>query len=466
MRAEGGPYRAHDIARACSGVVLNGDPGSVFDAISTDSRDIKRNDLFVPLSGPNFDGHEFVFPALEAGAGGSLVDRDLNREIPQHLTNCVLIQVQDTLRALSDLASAHRRVYHTPLIAVTGSSGKTTVKEMIASVLKRSGHPLVSQGNLNNLIGLPMTVLSLGSHHSTAVVEAGINHLGEMDFLARAASPDTAVITSIGPVHLEGLQSIEMVAREKFKLVEALSSKGTAVLPSPNDYLESLAEHCEAKVVTFGLESGDYTASNVTFDQPIHFQMHTPVGMQEVELDTVGRHNITNALAASAACVSLGLSLDQVAAGLQAFRPPQWRMEILNLPGNRRLIRDCYNANPHSVKAALQVLSQGNLGSKTLAILADMMELGEYAESLHEETGRTAARLGIDRVVFVGAYGRSFSKGFLSAGGDEKALTIALDKEAAWDVIGADVHTFEAILVKGSRVMRMECLADRISQEN
>ena len=209
MRADAGPYKASDIVQACSGVLLSGDPEISFDAISTDSRDIRENDLFIPLKGPNFDGHDFVLPALEAGARGSLVDRDDYRVFLQDLPDYVLIQVQDTCRALSDLASAYRQTLTLPLIAVTGSSGKTSVKEMIAAVLGRSHHPLVSQGNFNNMIGLPMTILNLSPEHTVAVVEAGINMSGEMAHLARAACPDVAVITTIGPVHLEGLGTIE-----------------------------------------------------------------------------------------------------------------------------------------------------------------------------------------------------------------------------------------------------------------
>jgi UDP-N-acetylmuramoyl-tripeptide--D-alanyl-D-alanine ligase len=223
---------------------------------------------------------------------------------------------------------------------------------------------------------------------------------------------------------------------------------------------------CKARVVTFGVEDGDYRASKIRLDRQIHFEMSTPVGAQEIALSAVGSHNISNALAAAAACVSVGMSLAAVAEGLRDFVPPLWRMEMVNLSGNRRLIRDCYNANPQSVSAALQVLSQGGPELKKLAILADMMELGEYAESLHEEVGRIAARLGIDRVVFVGTYGSFFSKGFLSEGGDGGALTLAVDKDAAWGVIGPDLHKFEAILVKGSRAMKMEYLANLISQEN
>jgi UDP-N-acetylmuramoyl-tripeptide--D-alanyl-D-alanine ligase len=466
MRAESGPYPAAEIMQACQGILLSGDPHAEFKGISTDSREIKNDDLFVPLKGTNFDGHEFLFPALEAGARGSLVDREVNREIFKNLSNHVLIQVQDTLLALSDLASAHRKKHPVPLIAVTGSSGKTTVKEMIAAVLRQSHHALVSQGNFNNMVGLPMTVLNLGPEHSIAVVEAGINRNGEMDSLARAASPDVAVITTIGPVHLEGLCSIENVAKEKFKLVQGLSSHGTAVMPWGNPYLQQLLHDVSCAVVTFGLEQGDFRAENIRSGVDTIFELKTPSGSLEIKLQIPGLHNVANALAAVAACSAAGIGLDDIVHSLSQFSSPAWRMEILSLRGNRTLIRDCYNANPQSMKAALEVLSRRGTGSKTLAILADMAELGDQSARLHEEVGKEAALLGIDRLIFVGANGRFFAEGYIAAGGDANAVTLAQDKESAWNVIGPDVGKFGSILVKGSRLMKMETVADRILEEN
>jgi len=466
MRAQNGPYLASEIARACKGILLCGSLDTAFHGISTDSRDIRTNDLFVPLKGTSFDGHDFLFPALEAGARGALTHRDVTREIHNKLSNHVLIQVQDTLLAMSDIASAHRITHPTPLIAVTGSSGKTTVKEMIAAVLGRSHRPLVSQANFNNMIGLPMTVLNLGPEHTVAVVEAGINQPGEMDHLARAASPDVAVITTVGPVHLEGLGTIENVAREKFKLVQALRSQGVAVLPADNPHLALLLGDCPCRVVTFGIERGDFRASNVKLgDEPL-FEMITPSGNRYIKLRIPGLHNVANALAAAAAAMAVGSTLDDVADGLSELAPPTWRMEILPLRGNRKLIRDCYNANPQSVKAALEVLAQNSTDASTLAILGDMAELGKNADELHQAVGREAARLGISRLIFVGDYGRSFSRGFISGGGDERSLTLVPDKEAAWDILGSEIGRFGMILVKGSRVMKMELIANRILEEN
>ncbi len=465
MRAETGTLSAAQVAQACQGIILYGDPDATFSGVSTDSRDIRENDLFVPIKGVSHDGHDFLFPALEAGARGSLVHRDITRDIPQHLTNYVLIQVQDTLRSLSNLASAHRKKYPIPLIAVTGSSGKTTVKEMIATALVRSHRPLISQGNFNNLIGLPMTVLNLNLHHTAAVVEAGINTVGEMDDLARAACPDVAVITTIGPVHLEGLGTVKNVAQEKFKLVSALTQKGVAVVPAEDPWLDPLLKECTCRVVTFGIEKGDYRASSINFGAETSFQMISPEGTQEVHVSVPGVHNIANCLAAAAACSAIGMRLPDIAEALAGFTPPTWRMEVVHLAGDRTLLKDCYNANPLSVKVALEVLAGSGRRAK-LALLGDMMELGELAQTLHEEIGREAARLGIDRLVHVGAFGSAVAEGFVAAGGDKSAVFVAADKEAAWKVIAPTVSSFGAILVKGSRVMRMEMLANLIVGEN
>jgi UDP-N-acetylmuramoyl-tripeptide--D-alanyl-D-alanine ligase len=465
MRAEGGQYLVGEIVRACGGVLLRGGSEIAFDGISTDSRDIRKNDLFIPIKGMNFDGHDFIVPALEAGALGSLINRDANREIFTVLSNQVLIQVQDTLQALSDLASTRRRKYPVTLVAVTGSSGKTTVKEMIAAILRRSHHLLVSQGNFNNMIGLPMTVLSLGPKHTAAVVEAGINTTGEMERLAHAARPNISVITTVGPVHLEGLGSIENVAAEKFKLAQALSSDGTAVVPYGNPYLEPLVEDCSCHVVTFGLEHGDFRASQINGRSENRFRIISPVGEQEIRLPAPGRHNISNALAATAAATAAGATLDDVAEALGAFTALSWRMEMVSLGEDRTLIRDCYNANPQSMQAALEVLA-GQENGPTLAVIGNMAELGADAERLHEDLGKQVAKMRIDKFVFVGAFGTFFERGFVSAGGEEQNMTVVPDKEAAWDAIRPELSAFRAILIKGSRMMKMETLADRILEEN
>lgn len=465
MRAAPGTYTAAQVARATGGKIRRGDPDAVFQGVSTDSRNIQPHDLFIPIRGEKFDGNDFLVPALEAGARGSLVDRDPIRDTLLYPTKPVLIQVQDTLQALADLASTHRHTFSPPLIAVTGSSGKTTVKEMIATVLGRSHRPLISPGNLNNTIGLPMTILNLCADHDCAVVEAGINMLDEMRLLAHACAPDVAIITNIGPVHLEGLGSMDTVAREKFRLVEGMKPGGTAVLPAREPLLTDPASRWGANVLSFGIEEGDCRVRRFEPGPSTFIEMETPWGVIEVTLPLPGRHNVTNVLAAAAACLSIGVHIDDIPAGLAGFTAPQWRMETLSRAGGGALIRDCYNANPQSMAAALEVLTNGSFAGKTMAVLADMMELGEQAATLHEELGSLAARLGVDRVVYVGTYGPSFARGFEDGGGASHGLSLSTDQEAAWRVIRDEAGEYGAILVKGSRAMAMEAIAERILKE-
>ncbi len=287
-----------------------------------------------------------------------------------------------------------------------------------------------------------------------------------MDELARAASPDVAVITNIGPVHLEGLGSMENVAKEKFKLVRGLASTGDAIVPANAPHLNALLLEWGGRFVTFGVDKGDFRAEHVRLVAETVFEMVCPHGRQEITLKIQGRHSVANALAAAAAATAVGSTMEDVRDGLADFRPPDSRMEIVALPGNRKLIRDCYNANPQSVNAALEVLAAGGPGTQSLAVLADMAELGKHTEELHEYIGKRAAVLGINRLVFVGRFGHSFMNGFAAAGGDPRSLTLVPDQETAWDVIRVLTDAYAAILVKGSRMMKMELIADRIVGEN
>lgn len=463
MRADELKYSARQICSACRGELIRGDAETVFSGVSTDSREIRNGDLFVPLRGDNFNGFDYVIPALRAGAGGSLLDNDFLHELPNDLSNHVLIRVQDTLRSLTDLASTHRKLFPVPLIAVTGSSGKTTVKEMIASILSVSNRTLATKGNLNNLIGLPMTILSISPQYTAAVVEAGINHTGEMELLARAASPDVSVISTIGPVHLEGLKDLATVAREKFRLIEAASTAG--VIPCGIPELEALHGLYKGRLLTFGTDRGDFRASNITSDDRSRFNMECPWGTLEVSIQIPGRHNIENALAASASCLLLGSSMEDVAKGLENLQAPSWRMETVRLDKGRVLLKDYYNANPQSMKAALETLVEFDQRSRKIAILGDMMELGEQSSRLHHEIGRLAASLKIDRIIFIGEFANDFGSGFLNGNGSSQALTVFSDKEAAWEAIKMELGAYDRILVKASRSMKMELIANRILEE-
>jgi UDP-N-acetylmuramoyl-tripeptide--D-alanyl-D-alanine ligase len=465
MRSEAGPYTVNDILESTSGILLQGRADTAFDGICTDTRELAPNDLFVPLTGQNFNGNSFVIPALDAGAGGSLVNCDVQLEIPYHLSDHVLIQVQDTLRSLTDLASTHRKIYPTPLIAITGSSGKTTVKEMIGSVLRKHGPVRITVGNLNNLIGLPMTVLDIRRDHKIAVVEAGINRVGEMDLLAKAASPNVAVITNIGQAHLEGLGSVENIAIEKFKLVQGLAPGGLGIVPEDSEALRKLMERFSGRIVTFGRSRGDFKADNIKLGVETSFEIVGPFGRTKIQWNLLGLHNILNSLAACAACLELKIPIEDIREGLQNFRPPALRMEVKELRDSRKLIRDFYNANPLSMKAALEALTNYREKRSAIAILGDMMELGDHAPELHEEIGAFAGKAFIDRIVYIGAFRDDFARGFLSSGGDDSTLRLFSDKKMAWEFLRGSISDFQLILVKGSRAMKMELIADQIERE-
>ncbi|MGC8660116.1 MAG: UDP-N-acetylmuramoyl-tripeptide--D-alanyl-D-alanine ligase [Desulfomonilaceae bacterium] len=465
MRSEAGPYKVKDILKATCGQLAQGGIDDVFEGICTDSRELKKNDLFVPLKGQNFDGNNFVLPALEAGAGGSLVNRDVHLNVPLNLSNSVLIKVQDTLQSLTDLASTHRKIYPVPLIAITGSAGKTTVKEMIGAILKRLGPVKITAGNFNNLIGLPMTVLDIGKKHKYAVIEAGVNQPGEMESLARAAAPDISVITNVGQAHLEGLGSLENVATEKFKLVEHVSDKGLGIVPAGNVVINSLLKSFHGRHVSFGLQEGDYRAANIRLGDPTTFEMLGPFGRTRIQWSIYGIHNITNALAAFAATSELGVEIDEIVHGLQNFRPPAWRMEIVELKGSRKLFRDFYNANPLSMKAALETLVASGRDSSTVAILGDMMELGAHGPELHREIGAFAGKIGVDAVIFVGKFREHFASGFLNTCNGNQLLNLFDNKEQAWEFMKQRLGEYSRILVKGSRSMKMEMIADKIEKE-
>ncbi|MDD3471383.1 MAG: UDP-N-acetylmuramoyl-tripeptide--D-alanyl-D-alanine ligase [Syntrophaceae bacterium] len=463
MRADEVKYSARQICSICHGEIIWGNPETVFTGISTDSRDIKKGDLFLPIIGEKFNGFDYVIPAIRAGARGSLVVSNFSDKLLTDLSDQVLIKIQDSLRCLTDLASTHRILFPTPLIAVTGSSGKTTVKEMIFAILSQTYKTLATKGNLNNVIGLPMTVLAIGSEHEAAVVEAGINQIGEMDLLAKAASPDVAVISTIGPVHLEGLKNVKNVAREKFKLIQAASKVGVAPFGVPE--LEELYDQFKGKIFTFSINDGDFRASNIKIDERTHFLIESPWGTKKITINMRGKHNISNALAAIAACLSLGSNLDQAARALELMEAPSWRMETVRLSSNRILIKDYYNANPQSMKAALETLVEFNQGAKKIAILGDMMELGELSYSLHQKLGEFAASLDIDKIVFIGQSSKAFEDGFSKYKSETKSLDLFEDKESAWKILRNELGAYDRILVKASRAMKMEYIADRIMEE-
>lgn len=418
---------------------------AVFTAVTTDSRAITPGALFVALSGEHFDGHAFVAQAEAAGAAAALVSRWSDAAMPQ-------LKVADTLQGLQQLASFWRRRFTLPVVAVTGSNGKTTTKQLLAAVLAARGPVLATQGNLNNHIGVPLSLLRLDDTSRTAVIEMGANHAGEIALLAQIAAPDIGVVTQAGDAHLEGFGSREGVARAKGELFAALGPRGVAVINADDVYAPLWRQLAgPAATLSFGMcDAADVQALDVQQQDlgGTRFTLRTPQGPAEVVLPLPGQHNVMNALAAAACGLALGLEAETIAQGLQRVQPPPGRLSWTTTPQGARVLDDTYNANPGSLRAALELLAQAR-GRHWLA-LGDMAELGRDAAQLHREAGLAARALGVERLFASGALATEAAQAFGSGGeayADADALIAALRPQLDNNI---------TLLVKGSRAARME----------
>ncbi len=443
--------------------------------VCTDSRVVRPGDLFVALQGDRFDGHDYVAAALSRGAVGALVrDRfQLPHAKPagprssRKSAEAFLLGVQDTLLAYQQLASHHRSRFDIPVVAVTGSNGKTTTKEMVASVLEHRWTVLKTEGNLNNRIGVPQTLFNLTSRHEAAVIEMGVDNLGQTTRLCEIARPTIGIITNIGPDHLEFFGSMEASAQAKGEMLDLMPADGVAVLNADDRYFDYLAARARCRVVSFGLSpNADVCAVNLRREdrQGATFGLALPGRAKPttVRLKVHGNHNITNALAAAAVGSVMGLSGVGIAEGLARFRPASMRSQVTVWRGIR-LINDCYNANPASMKAAIQLLKQLGGSNRTIAVLGDMLELGPEAQNMHNEVGAYLVMQGITYLVAVGDLGRHIGEGARRAGMAAGQIIDVPDAAAAGQVLKTLTQKGDVILVKGSRGMRMEQVVEALT---
>jgi UDP-N-acetylmuramoyl-tripeptide--D-alanyl-D-alanine ligase len=428
-------------------------PDRPYTGVSTDTRTITAGELFVALRGPRFNGNEFVVAAHAAGAAGAVVDTKQPVDLPQ-------IVVADTLVALQTAARAWRSQLDIPVVGVAGSNGKTTVKEMTAAILGKAGSCLATRGNLNNHIGVPLTLLRLEPGHRFAVIEMGANRAGDVAALAAIARPTIGLITNAGAEHLEGFGSLEGVARAEGEMVESLPPEGVAVINADDRFASLWRSLTRARVVTFGLDpSADFTAQDVRTDVSedgfrTRFTLKSPLGTAAIELHLAGRHNVVNALCAAAAATAAGAGLEHVVAGLAGMRPVQGRLQLKRARSGAWILDDSYNANPSSVRAGIDVLAA--LDGRKWLVLGDMAELGAYAESSHAEIGAYARERGIERLYATGGLAGLAVERFGTGGQwfpDVDTLARALASAATADV---------RMLVKGSRVNRLERLVEAL----
>jgi UDP-N-acetylmuramoyl-tripeptide--D-alanyl-D-alanine ligase len=457
-----------DIVAATDGRLLYGAPESRIENVGIDSRTITSTELFIPIRGDRYDAHDFLPEVIEQGVKAVVVAADTDVALPHEKwkgqgVSCVV--VDDTTRALGALARFRRRQMEIPVVAITGSNGKTTTRQMTASVMAMRYKTLSTQGNLNNEIGLPLTLLGLERFHQAAVVELGINHFGEMDRLGAICEPTIGMITNVGPAHLEFLKDLEGVRRAKGELLAHVQPQGMVVLNKDDEHVAALAVQSQCRVVYFGTSSqADVRAESIdeTHDG-IRFDLVLPDERVRVQMNTPGRFMVHNALAAAAAGHLSGVGAGEIVRGLESFQPVTGRLHVVKTDKGVNIIDDTYNANPQSMIAAIQTLTAIRRSSRGFIVLGDMLELGDKAEALHHHIGMVAAEAGAARVYAYGDYSGSLIAGARQAGMKDEDLMAGGKQEIAADLIQR-FQPEDWVLVKGSRGMAMETVVNAILQ--
>jgi UDP-N-acetylmuramoyl-tripeptide--D-alanyl-D-alanine ligase len=460
-------FRAQDAADWTGGSLLQGRPELRFTGASIDTRSVAAGDLFIAIVGPSHDAHRFLPAAIAGGAAGLVIER--GRALPAEIKPDVpVIAVDDTTRALGALAAGHRAGFRGPVVGITGSNGKTTTKEMCAAILSVGAPCLKNEGNLNNQFGLPLTLLRRDERDRRIVVEIGMNHRGEVAALAAIARPTVGVLTNVGTAHIEYLGSQDEIAREKGDLLASLPADGTAVVNADDPRAAAQADRSHARVVRFGRgPDADVRAEHVSERDGRGFalELHSPQGRTAVEVAGVGEIAIQNALAAAAAALAAGATLDQVAAGLAAHRPVRGRMERRDLPGDIVVLDDTYNANPQSMEAALQSLARAKGEHRGLVVVGDMGELGEASAEAHARVGRRAAALGLDGLFALGEHAEGVAAAALEAGMPPECVHVDSDHAGLAAQLRSVLRRGDWILVKGSRAMQMERVVEELARE-
>lgn len=432
------------LARKLNGKLLGPDVDYI--GLSIDTRRIKPNNLFIAIRGERFDGHDFLELAKQQGAAAAIVDHVIDIDMP-------LVLVQDTRTALGELAQQHRRQFSIPIIALTGSCGKTTTKEMIRSILAEAGSVLTNFKNYNNDIGVPLTLLNLTDRHRYAVIEMGANHAGEIAYLTQITQPNVGLVTNIGPAHLQGFGSMTGVARAKAEIFSGLTKEGVAIINADDEFTDVLQKASTIfRQVSFGLsETYDFSATNIQVDTDgkTTFLLHAPNGKEMMlSLSLSGRHHVMNALAAAAATYPLGIKLAQIKSGLEKTQAVPGRMIVNKTKQGMTLIDDSYNANPSSVAVALNLLA--DYPGQRIFVMGDMGELGQDALNYHRQIGKLAKRLNIDFVYTYGDLSKETAKAFGNHAKhypNHRELILALKRYLSENA---------AILIKGSRSAQME----------
>ncbi len=450
--------------REAGGLPVTGPIG----AVTTDSRQVEPGGVFVALPGERADGADFVEEAFGKGALAAIVSEAGERKVPRALFRArPVFVVRDPVEALGDLARAHRlRHRRVPLVGITGSSGKTTTKEMLHLLLSRSRRVLSNAGNRNNLIGMPLSLLALSEEHEAAILEMGTNSPGEIARLSGIAAPDIALITNIAPAHLEGLRSMEGVAREKGELFRALSGEGTALVNATDLRVVREAARCSAEKVYYGVPMNDFSGRILSMSGAgMRIAVRTPAGEFASSIGVAGEHNLVNAVAAAAAAFTLGMRPPEMEEGFAAFSSVPGRFHVVALRGGGLLLDDSYNANPASTEAALRAQAALAGGRRTVVVFGDMLELGESSPASHFRIGHLMASLRVGRLFAFGKEAAHAARGAREGGMDSAAVGHATDREELRKTVRGLLREGDVVLVKGSRGMRLEEVSSDIREE-
>jgi UDP-N-acetylmuramoyl-tripeptide--D-alanyl-D-alanine ligase len=447
------------IAAFAGGSIASGNAETLVSRVSTDSRTLQTGDLFVPLRGENFDGHKFIGQAAERGAVGAMVEESWRGNEPE---NFGLIHVADTLVGYQTLAANYRASLPLKVIAITGSNGKTSTKDFVAATLARKFRVTKTEGNFNNHVGLPQTMLAANREDEIAVWEIGMNHPGEIAALAKLAAPDVAIITNVGIAHIEFMGSREAIAEEKGALAEAVAANGTVILNADDAFTESIAKGTGAKIILAGIENGSVRATDITqHSTGSEFTILEGAHRCRAQLPVPGIHMVQNAILAIAAGRVFGLSLEECAVGLASTPLTKARLQIREIDGIQ-FIDDSYNANPDSMKAALRTLVELDADGRRIAVLGEMGELGAESERGHRDVGEAAAELRVDELIAVGAIGAAIAHAAKKAG-LQKSVAVDSPREAA-ELLEGSATPGDLVLIKGSRSARMERVLDEFSK--
>lgn len=458
------------VLNATGGQLLVQGGEQTFGKISTDSRSIDPGDLFVALKGEQFDGHQFLEQAVSGGAAGVVVALEKQETRDLQGFTIPVVGVVDTLHAFGDLAAFWRRRHPIPLVAITGSNGKTTTKEMVAAIFSKSWRVLKNHGTFNNLVGVPLTLLQLNGSHQAAVIELGMNQPGEIERLTEITRPAVGMITNIQPAHLEGLGSLAGIQAAKGELFAGMAETGTIVVNIDDPRVMDVASHFPGRQVTYSAAGG---SADITLERVVsmdlegsRFLLKLKGETLEIHLPVLGRHHIINAVAAAAVACAVNLQSSTIAAALAEFRPVDKRMEILTLPGGIHIINDSYNANPGSMAAALETLIHLRKQGKAIAVLGDMLELGEDSSALHRQVGSIVARQGVDHLLAMGEQASHLIAGAAETGMSSDRLTQASDHQEMATQVRSLLAAGDWLLVKGSRGMQMEKVVEILLSES